>query len=101
MTVADAGAAPAAELELVAIDAGVREYELRAAGTVIARLTAEDRQSSLWLARTDAGGWRFASVGRLRPHVVVTDAGSGEQVASLRTRGVTGCAAPRRSATVS
>lgn len=70
--------------------AGSHGYELLAGGELAGRLVREGASGTGLLARSARGSWRFAGDGFLRPRVAVTDAASGEEVASLRARGVSG-----------
>jgi hypothetical protein len=66
-----------------------RGFELRAAGAVAAVIQREGSGGSDAVARSADGEWRFAG-GWLGGRVGVTDVASGERVAMIRQRGVTG-----------
>ncbi len=76
-----------AEVELAAAGGG---YELRAGRELVARLERSGAKGSGLEARSAEGGWRFAGEGVLRSRVVVTDAATGAEVATIRPRGVSG-----------
>lgn len=80
----------AGEFELVGVDGAARAHELRADGVVVARLSLEGSSGTTALVLTRDAAWRFAARGVLRPQVVLTDADSGEEVAAVRPRGISG-----------
>ena len=78
------------EFELVGVGRSARAHELRIGGAAVARLDATGSSGTASHARTRDGAWDFEGEGVLRPHVVVREVGSGEEVASLRSKGITG-----------
>lgn len=78
------------EFELVGVGRSARPHELRIGGAAVARLDATGSSGTASHARTRDGAWDFEGEGVLRPHVVVREVGSGEEVASLRSKGITG-----------
>jgi len=78
------------EFELVGVGRSARAHVLRIGGAAVARLDATGSSGTASHARTRDGAWDFGGEGVLRPHVVVREVGSGEEVASLRSKGMTG-----------
>lgn len=78
------------EFELVGVDRAARAHVLRAGGAAVARLDATGSSGTASNARTRDGAWDFEGEGMLRPQIVVREVGSGEEIASLRSKGMTG-----------